>query len=335
MAAESSAEVLNFATPQPPMPTDTLSVDPTAAEALLSAQQLGQRIKRLRLKRSMGLVELGRQTGLSASFLSQLETGRVVPTLRNLARIALVFNKDLSYFFESAGQSVFRIQRRRDRVRLPVGSPDPDYIAESFGILVPEGGLRPCLAEFLAGDERSAFHPDRYTGVEMVYVLNGSIELRRKGEPAHPRPARRLLHLRRNPAHLPLPRRRTRPRPHHLASTASANPAAPAPPQSANGRLTDGRCPRRKPCSCLSRLWPNRLFRPQSQSVRYCHAIADGSCVCSSPDSGRANPASTPSRPPGERFTAARFHRIRPPLPRGPCPASGSYSRSCKPDVYL
>jgi transcriptional regulator with XRE-family HTH domain len=184
MAAESSAEVLNFATPQPPMPpTDTLSVDPTAAEALLSAQQLGQRIKRLRLKRSMGLVELGRQTGLSASFLSQLETGRVVPTLRNLARIALVFNKDLSYFFESGGQSVFRIQRRRDRVRLPVGSPDPDYIAESFGILVPEGGLRPCLAEFLAGDERSAFHPDRYTGVEMVYVLNGSIELRRKGEP--------------------------------------------------------------------------------------------------------------------------------------------------------
>ncbi len=34
----------------------------------------------------MGLVELGRHTGLSASFLSQLETGRVVPTLRNLAR---------------------------------------------------------------------------------------------------------------------------------------------------------------------------------------------------------------------------------------------------------
>ena len=184
MAAESSAEVLNFATPQPPMPnTDTLSVDPTAAEALLSAAQLGQRIKRLRLKRSMGLVELGRQTGLSASFLSQLETGRVVPTLRNLARIALVFNKDLSYFFESAGQSVFRVQRRRDRVRLPVGSPTPDYIAESFGILVPEGGLRPCLAEFLAGDDRSAFNPDRYAGVEMVYVLNGSIELRRKGEP--------------------------------------------------------------------------------------------------------------------------------------------------------
>jgi transcriptional regulator with XRE-family HTH domain len=189
MAAETPAEILDIATAQhpplqPPEPHayDSLSVDPTAAEALLSAAQLGQRIKRLRLKRSMGLVELGRQTGLSASFLSQLETGRVVPTLRNLARIALVFNKDLSWFFESASQSIFRIQRRRDRVRLPMGSPDPDYIAESFGILIPEGGMRPCVAEFLAGDDRSAFHPERHPGVEMTYVLNGAVELKRKGE---------------------------------------------------------------------------------------------------------------------------------------------------------
>jgi transcriptional regulator with XRE-family HTH domain len=185
MALETAA-VLDIAPSdpaQPPQPTDHLSIDPTAAEALLSSAQLGQRIKRLRLKRSMGLVELGRLTGLSASFLSQLETGRVVPTLRNLARIALVFNKDLSWFFESSGHSVFRIQRRRERVRLPNGSSDPDYIAESFGILVPEGGLRPCLAEFLPGQDRSGFHPERYPGVEMVYVLHGSVELRRKGEP--------------------------------------------------------------------------------------------------------------------------------------------------------
>jgi transcriptional regulator with XRE-family HTH domain len=128
------------------------SVDPDAAESLLEAARLGERIKKLRLKRSMGLVELGRKTGLSASFLSQLETGRVVPTLRNLSRIALVFEKDLSYFFDSGEQRVFRVQRKKDRVRLPVGTPKPDYIAESFGILVPEGGLRPCMAEFLPGE---------------------------------------------------------------------------------------------------------------------------------------------------------------------------------------
>jgi transcriptional regulator with XRE-family HTH domain len=186
MAAAHTVKLPDIAAAQPPQPTqpaDTLSINPSAAEALLSAVQLGQRIKRLRLKRSMGLVELGRLTGLSASFLSQLETGRVVPTLRNLARIALVFSKDLSWFFESAGHSVFRIQRRRERVRLPHGSSNPDYIAESFGILIPEGGLRPCLAEFLPGQDRSGFLPDRHPGVEMVYVLEGAVELRRKGEP--------------------------------------------------------------------------------------------------------------------------------------------------------
>ena len=67
-----------------------LQVDGESAEAFIAEKRIGERIKHLRLKKSMGLVELGRHTGLSASFLSQLETGRVVPTLRNLARIAMV-----------------------------------------------------------------------------------------------------------------------------------------------------------------------------------------------------------------------------------------------------
>ena len=170
------------------------SVDPLAAEDLLAAAHLGDRIKKLRLKRSMGLVELGRKTGLSASFLSQLETGRVIPTLRNLARISLVFEKDLSYFFDSVEQLVFRVQRKKDRVRLPIGAPKPDYIAESFGILIPEGGLRPCMAEFLPGEDREPFHPKQYPGVEMVYVLSGSIEVQRKGEP-HLLEARDVLYV--------------------------------------------------------------------------------------------------------------------------------------------
>ena len=75
--------------------THKSQVDPETAERFIEEKRIGERIKRLRLKKSMGLVELGKHTGLSASFLSQLETGRVVPTLRNLSRIAMVFSKDL------------------------------------------------------------------------------------------------------------------------------------------------------------------------------------------------------------------------------------------------
>ena len=96
----------------------------------------------------MGLVELGRHTGLSASFLSQLETGRVVPTLRNLARVAMVFSKDLSYFFEPEPQSLFRVHRRKERVRLPqTGVDDPTYFFESLGYMVPD---RPMPADVRA-----------------------------------------------------------------------------------------------------------------------------------------------------------------------------------------
>jgi len=71
-----------------------VAVDAETTSQVIAEKHIGDRIRRLRLKKSMGLVELGQRTGLSASFLSQLETGRVVPTLRNLARIAMVFSKD-------------------------------------------------------------------------------------------------------------------------------------------------------------------------------------------------------------------------------------------------
>src|SRR5271154_4360229 len=95
------------------------TVDEATAEASIEAKNIGEKIRRLRLKRSMGLVELGQQVGLSASFLSQLETGRVVPTLRNLARIAMVFKKELSDFFSEDHESVCRLSRAKDRIPLP------------------------------------------------------------------------------------------------------------------------------------------------------------------------------------------------------------------------
>ena len=45
-------------------------VDAETMERFIAEKQIGERIKRLRLKKSMGLVELGRHAGLSASFLS-------------------------------------------------------------------------------------------------------------------------------------------------------------------------------------------------------------------------------------------------------------------------
>ncbi len=168
-----------------PADVRNIQVDGEAAESFIAEKRIGERIKHLRLKKSMGLVELGRHTGLSASFLSQLETGRVVPTLRNLARIAMVFSKDLSYFFDPEPQTLFRLHRRAERVRLPqTGADDPAYFFESLGYLVPDRQLDPYFAEFLPEKEGRSPRAHQHVGCEFLYLLTGTLDVRH-GEAVH------------------------------------------------------------------------------------------------------------------------------------------------------
>ena len=150
------------------------TVNEEIVDALIEGKSIGQKIRRLRLKRSMGLAELGREVGLSASFLSQLENGRVVPTLKHLALIALVFKKELSYFFRDESEKIFRVTRGKDRIRLMVGG---YLISDSMSVLVPDRHIVPCIADFLPGIEGAAFHPQIFAGLELVYVISGPLTL--------------------------------------------------------------------------------------------------------------------------------------------------------------
>jgi transcriptional regulator with XRE-family HTH domain len=159
--------------------TQKSQVDKETTERIIAEKHIGQRIKRLRLKKSMGLVELGKLTGLSASFLSQLETGHVVPTLRNLSRIAMVFSKDLSYFFETEPRALFQIHRRKERVRLPqTGVESPAYYFESLGYMVPDRYMDPFFAEFVPLTKETEPTAHMHPGFEFLYVLEGELELR-------------------------------------------------------------------------------------------------------------------------------------------------------------
>ena len=163
----------------------SVQVDGEAAESFIAEKRIGERIKHLRLKKSMGLVELGRHTGLSASFLSQLETGRVVPTLRNLARISMVFSKDLSYFFEPEPQTLFRIHKAKDRVSLPQsGVADPAYFFQSLGYMVPDRQLDPYYAEFLPARQGRETRAHQHIGCEFFILLTGRLDIQH-GEITH------------------------------------------------------------------------------------------------------------------------------------------------------
>src|SRR5271168_3319996 len=86
----------------------------------LRSYAIGEKLRGLRLRKKMGLVELGQHTGLSAAMLSKVERGKLFPTLPTLLRIALVFSVGLEYFFlDEKKRHVVAIVRRAQRKRFP------------------------------------------------------------------------------------------------------------------------------------------------------------------------------------------------------------------------
>jgi transcriptional regulator with XRE-family HTH domain len=139
---------------------------------------IGSKLRRLRLRKSMGLVELGKHAGLSPALLSKLERDVMHPTLPTLLRIAMVFSVGLEYFFNPEPKPVLEIVRKKDRLRFPESADgrNPSYYFESLDFAVPNRALNSYLAEFepaAEGNSRRHEHP----GIEFLYVLSGRLEL--------------------------------------------------------------------------------------------------------------------------------------------------------------
>lgn len=64
--------------------------------------KIGYRIKNLRTYQRVTLKELAKKTGLTSSFLSQLERDLVSPSVSSLEKISSALNRKVGYFFEEA-----------------------------------------------------------------------------------------------------------------------------------------------------------------------------------------------------------------------------------------
>ena len=150
----------------------------TMAEAL-RPYAFGEKLRALRLKKSMGLVQLGNHTGLSPAMLSKLETGKLIPTVPTLMRIAMVFNVGLEHFFaDERKRHPLGVVRKKERIRLPEAPEDRDvaYEFESLDFKVTERKLNSYLAHFHSVPaDRLRSHS--HAGVEFIYVMNGSLQL--------------------------------------------------------------------------------------------------------------------------------------------------------------
>jgi len=150
----------------------------------LERYEMGSKLRGLRRKKKMGLVQLGKQTGLSPALLSKVERGRLFPTLPTLLRISLVFGVGLEYFFAEAREKpIVAVVRKAERVRFPehADGQASSYNFECLDYPAPERKMNAYFVEFepvKAGDVEPHAHP----GAEVLYVVRGRVAVTYDGE---------------------------------------------------------------------------------------------------------------------------------------------------------
>ena len=155
------------------------TTDASTVEESIRPYAIADKLRTLRLRRSMGLAQLAEHSGFSPAMLSRLENGRLVPTLPTLTRIALVFGVGLDYFFtDPRKRHVVAISRRDERKVFPSDpkSTSSSWSFERLDFRANERKLNGFLAHFHPLPEQKPtphFHP----GVELLYLIEGELEM--------------------------------------------------------------------------------------------------------------------------------------------------------------
>ncbi len=152
-------------------------LSPVLAQGLQSFG-IGQKLRALRLKRKLGLVALGRHTGLSAGLLSKLERNKMVPTLPTLMRVALVYGVGLDYFFATATPPrALGIVRAAERRRFPerLGGRDVAWEFECLDFTATERLMNAYRVRFRQAAARPRLH--EHAGAEFLHLLSGRLAI--------------------------------------------------------------------------------------------------------------------------------------------------------------
>ncbi len=139
---------------------------------------LGEQIRARRIELNLGVRELARMTGLSATFVSKLEHGKANPTLDTLRNIANALNTPLFRLLVGTVEPN-PVVRRRHRRRTTMS---PGHI--SIELLVPDLQHKMVLFQVraTAADGNLVGPPLMVPTEECVTVLKGSFQVRAYGQ---------------------------------------------------------------------------------------------------------------------------------------------------------
>jgi len=143
---------------------------------------LGERIKALRLERELQQRQLAEKAELTPSMVSQIESGRLTPSLNTLGRIAAALSVPIAALFDGQPAGRIHVSRKKD---YPVVSFDGS--SERWAVLgagLFEGKIR-AVVSTLDGRSRGVttdkvvIKPGQ---MKLFYVLDGKVALHYNGE---------------------------------------------------------------------------------------------------------------------------------------------------------
>lgn len=131
---------------------------------------IGKKIKDLRIEKRLTLKDVADKTGLSASFLSQVERSKSSITLQSLSKISDALDVSRSYFFadEQDASEIFRSKTEHN-----LNFHKSNFVYQSLLGNVSNPIFEPMLVVLLPNEESVSTSTHR--GQEFVYVLEGTL----------------------------------------------------------------------------------------------------------------------------------------------------------------
>lgn len=133
--------------------------------------KLGSKIKRLRIAKGYTQEELADRCDLSRSFISQLESDKVSPSVETLERVLRVLGTDLKHFFSDEPKKI--IFKKNERV--PVYNLPKGVKIEILMDSVEDKEIDAKIVELEPGTQTE--QEDYHEGDEFGYVIEGVIEV--------------------------------------------------------------------------------------------------------------------------------------------------------------
>lgn len=139
------------------------------------ANDIGKKVRELRMKKRLTLQDLSETTNLSTGFLSQLERGLTSIAITSLEKISEVLNVDISYFFSKEKSHKKNIIRSYEKEVFQVEQ--EQFIHYHLTDDIEGKELLPRLIEILPSKTDEKIKTYSHEGEEFIYVLEGILTL--------------------------------------------------------------------------------------------------------------------------------------------------------------